>query len=178
MLINQLTGTTLEFNSIGHFVDQRALLNKIVRYGKGMSLGDIEELSNVKQLSKNYIIPHGRSLTKPYALVFYTCKDRPGAHQEALTVMRALEQMRMTVYANIWESFDVMRESLADRVSSINDTCSFLLVSIMAHGFKGHVVGEDGSRGQLNDLIGVVDLELKPFIPVVRTCARLQFIFW
>ena len=60
-----------------------------------------------------------------------------------------------------------MNESLADKVRSIQDHCSFLLVSIMAHGYKGHVVGEDGSRGQLNDLIKVVDLNLKEFVPVV-----------
>lgn len=149
------------------FPEQRKLLNKVVRYGKGLYLEDIEELSNVKLLSKNYIVPHCHSLSKPYGLVFYTSKDRPGAQNEALAVMKALGQMRIKVFANCWENFDEMRECLADKMSNIKDDCSFLLVSIMAHGYKGYVVGEDGSSGQLNDLMNIVDLELKPCIPVV-----------
>ena len=37
----------------------------------------------------------------------------------------------------------------------------------MAHGFKGHLVGEDGSRGKINDLIDLVDLQISPAVPVV-----------
>ena len=132
-----------------------------------MSLDDIEVLTNTPQLSNTYIIPRNQSLSKPYGLVFYTTKDRPGAQEEALTVMKALEQIKMTVFTNCWDNFDNMREGLSNKLTIIKDECSFLFVSIMAHGFKGHVVGNDGSRGQINDLLRVIELELKPSIPVV-----------
>ena len=130
-------------------------------------MDDIKTLSDVPQLSKSYIIPHNQSLSKPYGLVFYTTKDRSGAQEEALTVMKALEQLKMTVFANCWDNFDDMRECLSEKVARLKDDCCFLRVSIMAHGFKGHVIGDDGSQGQLNDLIRVIDLELEPSIPVV-----------
>ena len=56
---------------------------------------------------------------------------------------------------------------LSEKVARMKVDCCFLLVSIMAHGFKGHVIGDDRSQGQLNDLIRVIDLELEPSIPVV-----------
>ena len=138
-----------------------------MRYGKGLSLDDIKALSDVPDLSKSFIIPHNQSLSKPYGMVFYTTKDRDGAQEEALTVMKAMELLKMTVFADCWENFDGMRECLSEKVARMKVDCCFLLVSIMAHGFKGHVIGEHGSRGQLNDLIRVIDLELEPSIPVV-----------
>lgn len=140
------------------------MLNKLIRFGKGLSLEEIQQLAPI---SDRYIIPHNKSLSKPHGLVLYTIKDRQGAQEEALTIMKAFQQLGLSVGASCWEDFDDMKECFGNKLEEISKDCCFLMVSIMAHGFKGHIKGHEGKSGQLNDLLKEVELRLPSFIPVV-----------
>lgn len=147
-------------------LEQRKMLGKLIRYGVELSLEDIESLS---PFSKSYIIPFNQRLTKPFALVCYTTEDRPGSIEEAQTVMKALKSLGLNVFGNSWGNIRELERSLEDKLDEIKHECNFLLLSIMAHGFRGHVLGEDGSRGKLNTLIDMVNQKLSKSIPVVCT---------
>ena len=140
------------------------MLSKLILYGKGLSLRDIEALS---EISDEYILPHDRTLAKPYGLVFYTTENRPGAIEEAQTMMKAFVSSGFTAYAYSWKQFSELNLSLANKLDEIGSDCCFLIVSIMAHGFKGHLIDSDGMHGQINDLIKEAELRLQDFIPVV-----------
>ena len=142
------------------------MLRKLIKYGQtGLSLVDIEALTDISDTC--YIIPNDQSLAKPYGLVYYTTKDRDGAAEEAHTIMQAFESLNITALSNSWENLYQLRVTFSDKLEEIKDECWFLIVTFMAHGFKGHLVGEDGSRGKINDLINLVDLQISPAVPVV-----------
>ena len=139
-----------------------------MRYGVDLSLDNIEALSPI---SDSYIIPMNKALTSPFALICYTSEGRPGALEEALTLNKALKELGVQVFLFCWGNCRELRRGLEEKLEEISHKCSFLLVEIMSHGLQDHIIGEDGSREQLNNLLSSVNTRLQTFVPVVRNAS-------
>ena len=153
--------------------EKRTLLRKLIRYGVDLSLEEIESLAPI---SETYIVPFNHTTTKPFAFVCYTTEDRPGSIEEAQTFMRALKQLGLSVYANCWGNIRELERGLSEKLEEVKHECSFLLLAIMSHGFTGHILGEDGSRGKLNTLISIVDNNLRKTVPIVSIQLLSSFV--
>ena len=139
-------------------------MQKLIQYGCGLSLEDIEKLG---PRSDTYIIPTNQQLSKPYGMVIYAVKGRKEGQEEALNMTLAFKQLGLNVLSECWENFETMKEKFSSTLEKIKGECNFLLVSLMSHGFEGHVKGDEGEPGEINELIREVELTLPSFVPVV-----------
>ena len=146
------------------FIEQKKALRKLIQFGGGLSLEDIAKLG---PRSDTYIIPSRQLLSKPYGMVIYAVKGRKEGQEEALNMTLAFKQLGLNVLSECWENFETMKEKFSSTLEKIKGECNFLLVSLMSHGFEGHVKGDEGEPGEINELIREVELTLPSFVPVV-----------
>lgn len=105
--------------------------------------------------------------------MFVNITDRPGAREEAKAVIDSLDSIGFIVYYKEWYDFHDLKTALETKICDIKDESSLLFVSIMAHGFGGHVKGSyEGSHGEINTLFGVIRQHLPEFVPLVSSWVK------
>ena len=122
-------------------------------------------------MSPIYLIPKSHAKLKPYALVFFSLDNREGAQEEAQEVIRLSKSDEHNCHQHRMEKdLNQLKTFLEERLLDIKDECSLLMVCVMAHGYKGYMVGSyTGSQGQINHVFAVFDKipVLPNYVPLV-----------
>ena len=127
-----------------------------------------QQIKLVYPLSDSYVIPSNMARSRPYAIIGYNTNKRPGAEREARILETAFKTSKFSVDKFNWEYFWQLLNGLSTTLRKICDNCSAVFVSVMCHGFRGNLQGNEGSYGPINELLNIVEEKLPPWIPVVR----------
>ena len=106
----------------------------------------MEQIKELSPYSSHYIIPHNQKKARRHGLILYNSADRSGAEVEAQNLKQALETAGNEVIKMEWSSANELHSMIESAVGGILDKCSLLVVCLMAHGSRGVIQGEDGSK--------------------------------
>ena len=147
----------------------------MLKHKNGLSQADIEQYSS--HVPEQYLIPSVVSQNEGncsnFSMIFYNTADRDGAHEEAHQLHDAFRGVGMKVYMEVWARVHDLTASFEESLNSIKDTCSFLVVCLMAHGARGKITDSAGTTGNVNNFFEMVAGVIPDNIPVVRKMTQI-----
>lgn len=127
--------------------------------------------TGVRQQTLHYLSA-ANSRSNNHALIFFNTKNREGAFEEATLLKGSFSSLGMTTTFEEWEHFlgheKSLRKRLQDCMAAIKETCSLLVICVMAHGKRGLIIDSFGLEGEINSLFELVSELMPEKIPVVR----------
>lgn len=128
------------------------------------------QIQILEPFGTRYLIPVGGP-TKAHALVCYNPIDREGALAEATQLTEALNALGFVTEMIEWTLFGDLRSDVEGRVDNAAEHCSMLFVAVMSHGIQGQLVSQNGSHGEINEILNQVTnglrLKNREHIPLV-----------
>ena len=127
----------------------------------------IEEIKELSQHSKTYIVPHIQLRSKRYGLILYNKYHRNGAEDEANSLRQSLEAAGFSVIKFEWKDATGLMAIITDVVATLSTDCSLLLVSLISHGSTRMLGASNGESVPVNQILHRINHSLPPYVPLV-----------
>ena len=125
------------------------------------------QLDLLYSYAANYPIPNNQRRAKKVAMVCYNTIQREGALEEAERLEDAFDGLGFLVLKCCWTHFNELLNWITDQLLMLDKEISLLVVCTMSHGFRGHMVGKEGSHGEITNLLHRVQSDISTTTPLV-----------
>lgn len=128
-----------------------------------------QHIECLSPFSSEYIAPINTKHVRPYCLIFYNEHDREGAREEANTLNEGFACKGFDVQMQNWEHTNHLLHRISASIDAVSDSCSIMVISILAHGQHGMVRGVEKSEITFNDVVEKIKQKLPVHIPLVSS---------